>query len=63
MMVVHMTSPDGSRDQHYISNYATLYVKDVLPASTASATCCVFGARDYSMRVWLDPDKRRRRAT
>ena len=30
MMVVHMTSPDGSRDQQYISNYATLYVKDVL---------------------------------
>ena len=30
MMVVHMISPDGSRDQQYISNYATLYVKDVL---------------------------------
>src|SRR5690242_11323135 len=30
MMVVHMISPDGTRDQQYISNYATLYVKDVL---------------------------------
>ena len=30
MMVVHMTSPDGSRDQQYISNYATLYVRHVL---------------------------------
>ena len=57
MMVVHMTSPDGSRDQQYISNYATLYVKDVLRRLDGVGNINVFGARDYSMRVWLDPAK------
>src|SRR5260221_1747958 len=55
MMVVHMTSPDGSRDQQYISNYATLYVKDVVTRVEGVGNVIVFGARDYSMRVWLDP--------
>ncbi|MFI5000104.1 MAG: efflux RND transporter permease subunit [Reyranellales bacterium] len=55
MMVVHMTSPDGTRDQQYISNYATLYVKDVLGRVDGVGNVLVFGARDYSMRVWLDP--------
>ncbi len=55
MMVVHMTSPDGSRDQQYISNYATLYVKDVLSRVDGVGNVLLFGARDYSMRVWLDP--------
>ncbi len=55
MMVVHMTSPDGSRDQQYISNYATLFVKDVLGRVEGVGNVLVFGARDYSMRVWLDP--------
>jgi hydrophobe/amphiphile efflux-1 (HAE1) family protein len=57
MMVVHMISPDGSRTQQYISNYATLYVKDVLARVDGVGDVRVFGARDYSMRVWLDPDK------
>ncbi|TMJ31118.1 MAG: efflux RND transporter permease subunit [Alphaproteobacteria bacterium] len=55
MMVVHMVSPDGSRDQQYISNYATLYVKDVLTRVDGVGNAVVFGARDYAMRVWLDP--------
>ncbi len=55
MMVVHMTSPDGTRDQQYISNYATLYVKDVLGRVDGVGNVLVFGARDYAMRVWLDP--------
>jgi hydrophobe/amphiphile efflux-1 (HAE1) family protein len=57
MMVVHMISPDGSRDQQYISNYASLYVKDVLARIDGIGAVNVFGARDYSMRVWLDPGK------
>jgi hydrophobe/amphiphile efflux-1 (HAE1) family protein len=57
MMVVHMISPDGSRTQQYISNYATLYVKDVLSRVDGVGDVRVFGARDYSMRVWLDPDR------
>jgi hydrophobe/amphiphile efflux-1 (HAE1) family protein len=55
MMVVHMISPDGSRDQQYISNYATLYIKDVLGRVDGVGNVLVFGARDYSMRVWIDP--------
>jgi hydrophobe/amphiphile efflux-1 (HAE1) family protein len=57
MMVVHMTSPDGTRDQQYISNYATLFVKDVLLRIDGVGNINIFGARDYSMRVWLDPAK------
>ena len=57
MMVVHMISPDGSRDQQYISNYATLNVKDVLTRVDGVGNVNVFGARDFSMRIWLDPDK------
>jgi hydrophobic/amphiphilic exporter-1 (mainly G- bacteria), HAE1 family len=55
MMVVHMVSPDGSRDQQYISNYATLYIKDMLARVDGVGDVRVFGARDYSMRIWLDP--------
>ena len=57
MMVVHLTSPDGSRDQQYISNYATLYIKDALARVDGVGNVNIFGARDYSMRVWLDPAK------
>ncbi|HYZ64857.1 MAG TPA: efflux RND transporter permease subunit, partial [Acetobacteraceae bacterium] len=57
MMVVHMTSPDGTRDQQYISNYATLYIKDALARLDGVGDVQVFGARNYSMRVWLDPGK------
>jgi hydrophobic/amphiphilic exporter-1 (mainly G- bacteria), HAE1 family len=54
MMVVHMVSPDGSRDQQYISNYATLYIKDMLARVDGVGDVRVFGARDYSMRIWLE---------
>ena len=57
MMVVHMISPDGSRDQQYISNYATLFVRDRLARIDGIGDSRVFGARDYSMRIWLDPEK------
>jgi hydrophobe/amphiphile efflux-1 (HAE1) family protein len=57
MMVVHMISPDGSRNQSYISNYATLYIKDMLARVDGVGDVNIFGARDYSMRIWLDPGK------
>ena len=57
MMVVHMLSPDDSRDQQYISNYATLNVKDVLTRVDGVGNVTVFGARDFAMRIWLDPAK------
>src|SRR3954465_3102921 len=57
MMVVHLISPDGSLDQQYISNYATINIKDVLTRLDGIGDIIVFGARDYSMRIWLDPAK------
>src|SRR6202035_1956953 len=57
LMVIHLSSPDASRDQLYISNYATLQVKDELARLDGVGDVRVFGARDYAMRIWLDPDK------
>ncbi|ODA67157.1 Efflux pump membrane transporter BepE [Methyloligella halotolerans] len=57
LMVIHIYSPDGSRDQLYLSNYATLHVRDVLSRIDGVGDARIFGARDYSMRVWLDPEK------
>src|ERR1043165_5933 len=60
-MVVHLTSPDNSRDELYVANYAFLQVKDQLARITGVGDVIVFGARDYSMRVWLDPRSAERR--
>jgi hydrophobe/amphiphile efflux-1 (HAE1) family protein len=57
LMVIHLSSPDGSRDQLYMSNYATLRVKDQLSRVQGVGDVQIFGGRDYAMRVWLDPDK------
>ncbi len=57
MMVIALSSPDGSRDQLYISNYATLQVKDVLARVDGVGDVGAVGARDYAMRIWLDPDR------
>jgi len=57
MLVIHLISPDGSLSQEYISNYATINIKDVITRIDGVGDTIVFGARDYSMRVWLDPAK------
>ena len=57
MMVVHLLSPDNSRDSLFISNYANINVTDVLSRIEGIGSVTVFGGRDYSMRVWLDPDR------
>jgi hydrophobe/amphiphile efflux-1 (HAE1) family protein len=57
MMVVHLYSPDNSRDALFISNYATLEVTDPLTRVDGVGSITVFGSRDYSMRIWLDPDR------
>ncbi len=57
LMVVHLTSPDGSRSPDYVSNYATLTIKDRLARLDGVGDAQMFGARDYAMRVWLDPDR------
>src|SRR5580692_6504513 len=62
MLVIHLISPDGSLDQQYISNYATINVKVVITRVDGVGDTIVFGARDYSMRIWLDPAKVQARA-
>jgi len=55
LMVVHLFSPDGSRDQLYISNYALQQVRDPVARLDGVGSLRLFGAREYSMRIWLDP--------
>src|SRR5207244_4537759 len=57
IMVVHLVSPDGSLDQLFTSNYALLQVRDELARLDGVGDINVFGAREYSMRIWLDPNK------
>ncbi|MCC6779360.1 MAG: multidrug efflux RND transporter permease subunit [Hyphomicrobiales bacterium] len=57
MMVAHLISPDRSRDTLFLSNYATLEIKDTLLRIDGVGSITVFGSRDYAMRVWLDPDR------
>ncbi len=57
LLCVNLLSPDGSRDQLYLSNYATIQVKDSLARLAGVGDVSFLGARDYSMRVWLDPNR------
>ncbi|SDT19575.1 efflux RND transporter permease subunit [Bradyrhizobium canariense] len=57
LLVVFMLSPDDTFDQLYISNYALLQVRDQLLRLDGIGDIQIFGARDYSMRLWLDPDR------
>ncbi len=56
-MVVHLTSPDGRYDGLYLSNFATLNVKDELARLDGVGQAQAFGAGNYAMRVWIDPDQ------
>ena len=56
-MVVHLTSPDQRYDMLYLSNYAALNVKDELARLDGVGDVQLFGMGDYSLRVWLDPNK------
>ena len=57
LMVVHLVSPDNRYDPLYLSNYAALRVRDELARIPGVGDVLIFGAGDYSLRVWLDPDK------
>ncbi|RRV10756.1 efflux RND transporter permease subunit [Pseudomonas sp. v388] len=56
-MVVHLTSPDDRYDMLYLSNYAVLNIKDELARLGGVGDVQLFGMGDYSLRVWLDPNK------
>ncbi len=55
--VLALTSPDGRFDTTFMSNYALLNLQDTLARIPGVGFVRIFGARDYSMRIWLDPDK------
>ena len=57
MMVVHLTSPEGRYDMTYLRNYALINVKDRLARIDGVGQVQLFGSGDYSMRIWLDPQK------
>ncbi len=56
-MVVHLLSPDGRYDMLYLRNYAVLNVKDRLAKIEGVGSVQLFGSGDYSMRIWLNPEK------
>jgi len=56
LLCVNLLSPDGRYDQLYLSNYATIQVKDALARLPGVGDVAFLGARDYSMRIWLDPN-------
>ncbi len=57
LMIVNLISPIGRYDSLWLSNYATIYVKDELGRLNGVAGITYLGQRDYSLRAWLDPDK------
>ncbi len=57
LMAVNVLSPDGSLDRSYVSNYALTQLKDRLTRVDGIGDVQVFGARDYAMRVWIDPGR------
>jgi multidrug efflux pump subunit AcrB len=57
LMIVNLFSPDDTRDSLYLSNYATIQLRDELARLPGVGDITYMGQRDYSMRVWLDPGK------
>ncbi len=57
LLAVHLISPDNTYDQVYISNYGMLNVRDVLARIEGVGSVNMFGAREYAMRIWLDPER------
>src|SRR5436305_9239164 len=57
LMIVNLYSPDDSRDSLYLSNFATTHIRDELARLEGVGDITYLGQRDYSMRLWLDPQK------
>lgn len=56
-LIMSVKSPHGTYDSLYLANYATLYLKDEIARTNGVAEVNVFGAGEYSMRIWLNPEK------
>ena len=57
LLAVNLFSPDGSRDKLYLTNYAITQMNDRLARIYGVSDVTVFGPREYSMRIWLNPDR------
>src|SRR5438874_5800463 len=57
LMVIHIVSPQKRYDQLYIGNYALIQIRDALARVDGVGDVTPFGLREYSMRVWLDPER------
>ncbi len=57
VMILTLYSPDGKYDDLFVTNYVTIYIKDVLSRVPGVGNINLYPSKDYSMRVWLDPDK------
>ncbi len=57
LMVVNLTSPEGTHDGLFLSNYASIHLQDALSRLDGVGNMAQFGALDYGMRVWLDPNR------
>jgi HAE1 family hydrophobic/amphiphilic exporter-1 len=56
-LMVNLISPNDEYDELYLSNYINLYIKDILARVPGVGSVTVFGAKDFGMRIWLDPEK------
>ncbi len=61
VMMVNMFSPEGTYDELFISNYTTTRIRDVLSRVPGVSDVKIFGAKDFGMRIWLDPNRLRAR--
>jgi len=57
LMVLHLSSPDGSRDATYLSNFARTQIVDRIARLKGVGQYSIFGERAYSMRIWIDPER------
>ncbi len=60
-LMINMVSPDGTFDELYISNYTTTRIKDVLARVNGVSKVEIMGAKDFGMRIWINPDRLRAR--
>ncbi|MFI4912023.1 MAG: efflux RND transporter permease subunit [Sedimentisphaeraceae bacterium JB056] len=60
-LFVSLISPKGTLDEIYLSNYANLYITDAIKRVPGVGDVNVFGEKDFSMRIWLDPEKMKAR--
>jgi len=57
LMVISVFSPKGTYDDIFLSNYASINLRDTLARTAGVASVDILGARDYGMRIWLEPDR------